>query len=263
MSEDEVCIDFDSDIREERARRLGLPSLSGTGERVSMCGEKEDPGWKDVHYDYYVRLGVPWPPAMSEAPHISIDGVRAREQQVVFLCDKIWPQADEVQHEYLDVNPKLEMVLQAFVATDQESGNLLPKKSPWRASPRTIVGSTKLLLRYKEGAGEPVVIRATEASEYMRLIGWDDQQWSAPAPADMLALDQQRYTELCANFAGNAWSAWHWLPLRMATVATAGYFSVAREQEDQQQKQQHESEKKTELGHTATIAISESDSDSD
>ena len=227
MFEHDVCIDFSSDIRERRAQRLGLPQLAGTGERLSKRGDKEEPGWKDVHYDYFLKLGEVWPPTLSEAPHLTLDGVRARERQVVFLCDKIWPMPEEEEHEYLDVSPKIEMILQQCLSTDADTGNFETKKSPWKNSPRTIVGQTKLILRYRETDGGPVIVRAAEASEYMRLIGWDDLQWANPAPE---SLSQQDYTELTASFAGNAWSAFHWLPLRMATVATAGDFSTANQQ---------------------------------
>ena len=30
------------------------------------------------------------------------------------------------------------------------------------------------------------------------------------------------FTELCANLAGNAWSAFHYIPAKMALVATVG-----------------------------------------
>ena len=178
MFEHDVCIDFSSDIRERRAQRLGLPQLAGTGERLSKRGDKEEPGWKDVHYDYFLKLGEVWPPTLSEAPHINVDGVRAREQQVVFLCDKIWPMPEEEEHKYLDVNPKIEFVLQQCLSADADTGNFVAKKSPWRNSPRIIVGQTKLILRYRETDGGPVIVRAAEASEYMRLIGWDDSQWA-------------------------------------------------------------------------------------
>ena len=74
-----MFIDFSSDIRERRAQRLGLPQLAGTGERLPKRGDKEEPGWKDVHYDYFLKLREVWPPTLSEAPHINVDGVRARE----------------------------------------------------------------------------------------------------------------------------------------------------------------------------------------
>ena len=83
MFEHDACIYFDSDVRERRCLDLGLPSLSGTGVRKPRRGEKEEPGWKDVHYDYFLKLGVkPWPPVFSSASHISLDGLRPREQQV-------------------------------------------------------------------------------------------------------------------------------------------------------------------------------------
>ena len=52
MFEPGACIDFYNDARERRTQQFGLPSLSGTGERVSKRGDKEDTGCKDVHYDY-------------------------------------------------------------------------------------------------------------------------------------------------------------------------------------------------------------------
>ena len=56
----------------------------------------------------------------------------------------------------------------------------LRTKSPWRSSPRTVVGSSKLTLTYRESVGSPVVVRAADASEYTRLIGWAEFQWSHP-----------------------------------------------------------------------------------
>ena len=229
MFEQCSSIDFNEGVREQRAEDLGLRTLRDCGERFAKRGEKEDPTWKDVHYDYFLKVGYSWPPKIEASPYILKNGLRRRELEVIWLCDSIWPQADDSDTwplaEYLDVSPKIEMILQSSLITDKDTGNFIAKKSPWRSSPRTTVGGTKLILRYKEERGDDVVIRATEASEYMRLIGWDDSQWSAPAHGIHTKEDKMYFTELCGNFTGNAWSAWHFLPIKMATAATQYYFS--------------------------------------
>ena len=66
------------------------------------------------------------------------------------------------------------------------------------------------------------------------------------------------FTELCANFAGNAWSAWHFLPIKMATVATQGYFSKENGQQQTEPKTQKEQE---EIPSAQVVSSSSSDED--
>ena len=226
----ENFFDFDDDERKDRLARLSLPSIIGTGPRQSK-GESAAArdGWKSVHMNYYAGFGFEWPPSIGFAHHICLDGIRAREAEVVFLADAVW----EMEHdqEFLDVNPKVEMTLQGCFKENLETGEFELKKTPWKATPRTIVGSTKLILRYHGGppiheGGEVVdkVVRAATGTEYLRLIGWDDMQWVHPLDTSVEPPAAHEFNEICSNVAGNAWSPWHFLPLKMATVATIGRF---------------------------------------
>ena len=223
MLSGDAFFDLDDEVRERRLSDLSLPSIAQTGPRVSKVETSAaKAGWKLVHMDYYKGFGLTWPPDMSAATHICLDGLRDREAQVVFLCDAVWPM--EHDREYLDVNPKVEMVLQGNFKEDLETEQFEKKKSPWKDHPHTIVGGTKLILRYKTDTDE-IVIRAAVSTELMKLIGWDNEQWSHGYDTfGMSAQECHDWNELTSNFAGNAWSAWHFLPIKMATVATIGRF---------------------------------------
>ena len=99
------------------------------------------------------------------------------------------PLMEEQVKRFEEQNPniKVEMTLQGCFKENLETGEFELKKTPWKATPRTIVGSTKLILRYHGGppiheGGEAVdkVVRAATGTEYLRLIGWDDMQWVHP-----------------------------------------------------------------------------------
>ena len=225
----ENYFDFNDDERQHRLTRLGIPSISGTGPRLSKgeAAAARD-GWKSVHMSYFAGFGLEWPPTLSDAKHICLDGVRAREAEVVFLADSVFEM--EHEQELLDGNSKVEMTLQGCSKENLETGELEVKKSPWKRSPRTIVGSTKLFLRYMRPVDDTVkkkkFVRAAVATEYMRLIGWDDAQWvRVPSKSPQVAIHEcHEINKLCSNFCGNAWSSFHFLPLRMATVSTIGRF---------------------------------------
>ena len=56
--------------------------------------------WTMVHYSYFKGFGLEWPPALSD---YCLDGIRAREAEVVHLCNAVWEM--KTDREFLDVNP--------------------------------------------------------------------------------------------------------------------------------------------------------------
>ena len=165
--------------------------------------------------------------------YICLDYIRAREAEVVHLCDTV----GEMEHdrEFLHLNPKIEMTLQCHRKKNLDTGAYELKKTPWKAVPRRTVGGTQLILRYRKepqaskgkgrGKGQgSKLVRAAESTEYMRLIGWDDLQWTLQMDTEILAQAGHDFNELCSNFAGNVWSAFHYLPLNLAATAAVGRF---------------------------------------
>ena len=83
------------------------------------------------------------------------------------------------------------------------------------------MGSGKTVVRYRKPDGS-IQVRCTESFEYFRNIGWMDEQWKR---VELSGVEQSEdFLELCANLVGNAWTAFHYIPLQLAGLATLGKF---------------------------------------
>jgi hypothetical protein len=230
---------LDDDERQKVLDDLHMPRLAGTGLRLPKRGENDEPKWKPVHMNLFRRSGLEWPPALEadDWRHIKPDGLFRRELELVMILDYMFVPSEGRDVEFLDVNPKVERLLQGCFEEDNgEEGDgvgdfdLIIKKSPWQADPPTVVGSAKLVVREVLPGG--VKIRALEAVEYMALQGWDRSEWAVKASFDTrrMNLGSQEYVELVANLAGNAWSIWHYVPFKLALCATIGRFHSGLEE---------------------------------
>ena len=228
------CITIDDEQRRREGQALGIPLIMDQPERESKkpSVNKLD-AWKLTHYSLFQTYAIDWPADKSKFPHICFSGMFDREAEVVILCDIIF--APRSVMEFMDINPTVDRLLQGCI--DEETG--IVKKSPWRATPPTLTGSTKLAIRMLvdtdtqnnslENHEPPAAyqrrrkIRLAEGFEYFRLQGWDDSMWTPVQPSDLPDCPMD-YIELLSNLAGNGWSAFHYIPVQMSLLATIGRY---------------------------------------
>ena len=126
--------------------------------------------------------GIAWPfdiNTVSTKSFICFDGMLPREREVAVITDLLWPARDDddTMH-FMDVNPTLQRLVQHYL---DDEGKAIPGRGPWHEQPGTLVGSGKVVVRYKpvpQRPGHNHDMRLLEAFEYMRMIGWDDSFWS-------------------------------------------------------------------------------------
>ena len=67
------------------------------------------------------------------------------------------------------------------------------------------------------------VLRALEGFEYLAMIGWCENCWP-PSGQGSLGEDRQSFTEVVARLSGNAFCAFHYIPVQLSLMATWGKF---------------------------------------
>ena len=133
----------------------------------------------------------------------------------------------QLKCEFLDINPKVERVIQGRFEIDVNN-MVVVKSSPWRSSPGTLVGTSKFVIRqiWQEEGSFKWNVRAMGAVEYMRLIGWDIDDWRPchSTQERIGAMNPVDWIELVAEMVGNAWCVFQYGPIRCALTATIGHF---------------------------------------
>ena len=127
-------------------------------------------------------LGLAWPQPMAQIEKsISVDGLARREADALFFLNAAFPRDDDLDMDFLNINPDLLMVLNGCLdwtsQNEKEGGDkkFEVRKSPWKQRPGTIIGSCKMIVRYAYEGVE--VVRAWEAFEYLAAIGWHPESW--------------------------------------------------------------------------------------
>lgn len=155
--------------------------------------------WRSEHKHLFDGIGLVWPPLRDEMTTVVMDGgLLPREVEAAWLLHNMfWPMAEGIKVEYLDINATASRILVPFLDSD---GRPKAGKTPWRREPPTLTGSMRLILRYI-GPGDRVRIRAADAFEEMRLIGWQDSysNVSEMPPASHITAEK---LELYSNLAG-------------------------------------------------------------
>lgn len=240
-------ITLDDAAREGQADKLRLRTHKSMGPRVSKS-MKTAVEWKTEHKHLYDAIGLPWPPQPDHVDDIvEKGGLLPREVEAAWLVHKMFPMAEGVDIEYLDINATAQRIVLGYL---DEDGAPKPGRSPWRAAPPTLTGSLRLILRYVGTTGR-VRIRTVDAFEAMRLIGWEDEFWNVgdmPPAADLTA----ETLELYENMAGNAYSAWHYGPWMCALLATAGRFG---KQEGLEEDAAADSERSPQASDAGTLSV--------
>jgi hypothetical protein len=231
----------DPALRRAEANACGQPSVSACGLREPKRAGKSEPDYKLEHFGIFNDFGLPWPLDIGVFSNtINFSGMFRREQEATVFLNSVFPMPKDVQIQFIDVNPTLSRLCNGCFHEDAETARLSIKKSPWQDAPPTLVGSMKLVLRERvpdststsssssSAQKTTIRVRIAEGFEYMRCIGWDDSMFknynfnaAAAAPYDIGP------SELLSNLAGNAWSCFHYAPVLMAEIATAGKYLAA------------------------------------
>ena len=77
---------------------------------------------------------------------MSLNGLLPREREVVVFIDAIWGPPNGVQLEFIDANQSLRRLVGSYCDDYRKRGN---GHSPWHQTCPTIVGSAKMVVRYK------------------------------------------------------------------------------------------------------------------
>ena len=117
-----------------------------------------------------------------------------RAAELLFYLHQVFGPAELEEPEFCDVNPTL--------ARCTQNG------SPWKVVCPTLTGASQMCARYKVGA--TTVVRPLSGRECMCLIGWHPSTFSMSASMDDVLL---------RNFAGNAFSAFQFVPMLMMAIA--------------------------------------------
>ena len=175
--------------------------------------------------------------SLPEGVQIQYDGLRDREAEVVFFLTKAFgfaevddKNAESADVEFVNVNDQLSRILDKCFDINPD-GSCIVTKSPWRPHPPTLVGSSKLMVRTRLKGQTNTEVRQLEAVEYWALQGWDHSWWITPESSDWWQQipkikNAHQFIDLCSNMTGNAFSAFHCIPMFLATLATMGRYSV-------------------------------------
>jgi hypothetical protein len=124
----------------------------------------------------------------------------ARQAELLWLCNSIDPSASDSEHmEFVDVNPSL--------------GRLLgrDKSNPWKITASTLTGMSSMCVRYFHK--DQLILRPLTGVEAISMIGWHPTFYRGYVGATQ---------ETLANLAGNAFSAFAFMPMLMVSVSGLG-----------------------------------------
>ena len=188
------------------------------------------------HHEIFTASNFDWPVDWSSGSNeedVPPDGMYPRERESLLFLHRRFAFCLENEAEFVEINSSLPRLLQGCVEQDSEYKKF--KRSPWRTTPGTLIGSGKVAVRYAAPAGSKpaVVVRLLEPIEYLRCIGWDESFCESqffnlrtlPSVDITPPFTLASYSDLIGNMAGNAWSAYSYAAVRTALIATSGRYS--------------------------------------
>ena len=215
-------IDTDDEVRAASSAKSGIPLHSSFGLYRKSKTLKEDQQWKHEHMVLFHLNGLAWPFEYDDLPVgnavVEIGGMFPREVEATVFLHLVFPFDESNTFEFIDINQTLPRHVKRHLDEDT-SRPKEPATTPWRPRPPTLVGSGKLLVRYKNPE-QVLTVRLVECFETMRMVGWDDSMWKI----GRCVSQDETYPELISNMAGNAYSLFHFGPWMLASIATFGRF---------------------------------------
>jgi hypothetical protein len=184
---------------------------------------KSDTGakYKEDHMVLFERCGMQWPcvldPVQTHDGYTCFFGaMTVRQLEMTILLHITYSAEHDV--EFLDVNPSLNQL----TGFKQGDAGLRPN-SVWKPVPGTLVGSSFMLVRCRDAC----IVRPLLGCEYMQLIGWATSEWVTSRPFSPTAPMPSH--ALCAELAGNAFSAFVMSPLVATLIACSGAMHQLRD----------------------------------
>ena len=163
--------------------------------------------WKTTHEQAFLESGLTWPPTLTRG---FLDFRSRREGEVAFFADIMFP-ASTNEWEFFDA-------LHSFERTFRWPCKPEDLRNPWQRIMPTLCAKSSFVCRKKHTDGS-VALKRLHGLEAMRVIGWDKAFWKDGASP--FSNDDRVTPDLLTDLAGNAWSAFSFLPLAIATLACA------------------------------------------
>lgn len=178
---------------------------------------KGDLQWKATHEAAFSQFGVTWPPVLPEA----LEAFRhRREGEVAFFAHERFPKGEPGTWSFFDTNHTFERSFRWPLGEGEELRN------PWKPFIPTLTGSSAIICR-KHNFDGSVVLKRLHGLEAMRVIGWDHSFWKGGVSPFLGSGGgvSPVTPELLSDLAGNAWSAFGFLPLVVASFGAAPWMS--------------------------------------
>ena len=186
--------------------RLSEPYISDAGFAQGRQ-EKSAAKWKTTHEQAFLESGLTWPPNLTRG---FLDFRSRREGEVAFFADIKFP-ASTNEWQFFDA-------LHSFERTFRWPCKPEDLRNPWQRIMPTLCAESSFVCRKKHTDGS-VAVKRLHGLEAMWVIGWDKAFWKDGASP--FSNDDRVTPELLTDLAGNAWSAFSFLPVAIATLACA------------------------------------------
>ncbi len=149
---------------------------------------KKEGSFESEHATIFLEHGWHWPLGADTVLHTfghDLSPLAQRAQEVVYIAHMKHPMPPETTVQFLDANCSWERI----------------QRKPWTSDKMfTIVGSTKAVMRYKDG--QKTKVRPLLGRELMALAGWSREDYQGDIEAGTTIAD-----EVLSSLAGNAFSA--------------------------------------------------------
>ena len=169
--------------------------------------EKSAATWKTTHEQAFLESGLTWPPNLTRG---FLDFRIRREGEVAFFADTKFP-ASTNEWQFFDA-------LHSFERTFRWPCKPEDLRNPWQRIMPTLCAKSSFVCRKKHTDGS-VALKRLHGLEAMRVIGWDKAFWKDGVTP--FSNDDRVTPDLLTDLAGNAWSAFSFLPVAIATFACA------------------------------------------
>jgi hypothetical protein len=182
-----------------------------------------------VHARYY--LGD-WPAPLKEVRTLQAAGFGLRSAEVIIACDRMWPLWDSDgmalnEREFFDAN----MTLERLTKYPPKSSQAADLRKPWKAFVPCCTGNTKMVMRYPGDHGV-TLFRMLSPLDIFSLNGWgvtmfrqhESLSRTTQTPLSVGAKHPGHLKRSTfGHMAGNMWSAFHYVPVVMATFGAVDW----------------------------------------
>ena len=188
---------------------------------------KSDVEWKSIHEEFCTQFQLPWPPPVQELSHVN--QFRAREAEVVWFANRIWPvTADQVgTWMFFDSN----LTLGRAFRWPPKNGLEQEPHNPWRLQVPTMSGETVTCARHLSECGK-LIVRRLHGLEAMALQGWTLGCWRDGKSPLAGSSPPGKSCDFLCDMAGNMWSCFHFLPICLASFGAVDWAEACAKQKE-------------------------------